>query len=134
MDLPSIKDPITLSSQSFTKLSGPENFASFIKDVRQHLNSNFGLVGQDILANIETTVAPLGPAPKTTDLRISPITDLPIAGSRKYAQVTPSAEETAAAGFNQANQELTTAAQSLFETHTTRWPQPLNFALRRSPF
>lgn len=118
----------SLASQSATTaefpiLNGSSNIAAFSKALTDHLASNYGTVGQNILNSTTTTLRDPGTAcPHYDDPRIHPNTLQPIPNTRKYLQVNLTRDEAAeGAAFDRSTLALTEASSAALNHDVVVW-------------
>lgn len=102
-------------------LEGSANIAFYTKAIQDHLTSNYGTIGQNILHLTTTTLTPPGQKPSYMDPRLHPITQAPIPLSRKYAQIAKTAAQDADATFDDLTLPLTAASEQKLDNDITTW-------------
>lgn len=102
-------------------LQGSANIAGYMKALHDHLTSNYGVIGQNILHSTVTALVPPGPCPDYNDERPHPLTKVPIPGSRKYAQVGKTPAQIADLTFDDNTLPLTAAGEQKLDHDTTTW-------------
>ena len=96
-------------------LTGPADYPIYLKELRIHLRTNFGAIGQHIINNTPVDLDNPGQAPHYDDPRINPRTLLPIQGSRMYTQVAMTEVQAADQNFDASDLDLTQAAKDLLK-------------------
>mmetsp|Transcript_16880 Transcript_16880/g.24428 ORF Transcript_16880/g.24428 Transcript_16880/m.24428 type:complete len:436 (-) Transcript_16880:79-1386(-) len=102
-------------------LQGSANIAAYMKALLDHLTSNYGTIGQNILHTTTTTLIPPGPCPAYNDPRSHPLTRVPIPGSRKYIQIDKTGPQIADATFDDNTLPLTAAGEQKLDHDTSTW-------------
>ena len=123
----------SLASQSATTaefpiLNGSSNIAAFSKALSDHLASNYGTVGQNILNSTTTTLLNPGTVcPHYDDPRIHPNTLQAIPNTRKYLQVPRTRDEAAeGADFDPSTLALTEASSAALNHDVVVWRKLLD--------
>ena len=81
-------------------LTGAADYPIYMTKLRNHLKSNFGKTGQNILKSTTITLSNPGDRPHYNDPRLHPDTNEPIPGTRMYEQEAPTAEQAADPNFD----------------------------------
>jgi len=77
-------------------LTGAADYPIYMTKLRNHLKSNFGNTGQNILkSTMNVTLRIPGPRPHYNDPRLHPDTNAPIPGTRMYEQEAPTPDQAA---------------------------------------
>ena len=117
--LPKLVDSPTTGTA--TILVGSSNWATFVRDIKNHLSTNCGQIGSDIVNNIDTVFEEAGPCPDYNDPRIHPGTGLPIPNSRKYRQRAMTQAEEADGDFDEETLELTAESEKKLDHDISHW-------------
>ena len=92
-------------------LTGAADYPIYMTKLRNHLKTNFGKTGQNILkSTMSITLSNPGDRPHYNDPRLHPDTNEPIPGTRMYEQEQPTDEQAADPTFDPKTLALTKAA------------------------
>lgn len=98
-------------------LTGAADYPIYMTKLRNHLKSNFGKTGQNILkSTMNVTLRNPGPRPHYNDPRLHPDTNAPIPGTRMYEQEAPTPDQAADLNFDHKTLALTKAASADLRT------------------
>ena len=116
---------LTATTDLVPILQGSANISTYVKALRDHLTSNYGIIGQNFLHATTTTLVPPGPCPDYSDARDHPITKLPIPGTRKYQRIDKTDLQLADPHFDDDTLPLTDAAEQKLDHAITAWQKSL---------